>query len=260
LGCSYIVGTGSYEGGELWVQDEDAGEEAVEHTLDPNFEDISSHYAAGSSFRGRVEDIKDRWTQFDGNKLHFTHPFTGSRYSIIFFTCDAYSRVSADIRSALQDRGFDFDWDSTDIGDKLRHKLADKAELREQLAKARAEEALQDRMRRGRCIARIWADGWGHQCTAVCSLDEENPNVVPQMCLTHISGDRWKTHGRFDGDLPPAKREEMRRTQVKWLKQGKLPPPDEPWTKLVEVTPQAKPAGEKTSGGVQTKLQFASKK
>merc|ERR1712232_1016348 len=111
----------------------------------------------------------------------------------------------------------------------LQQKLVDRARVREQISKERAEEDLKERMRRGRCIARIWADGWGHQCTAICSENEE-------MCMQHVKGNRWKTHGRFDGDLPPAKREEMRRTQQKWVKLGKRPPPDEPWTKLVELT------------------------
>jgi len=229
-GCSYIVGFGDYQGGELWMHDSEAGEEGVSHTLNPDDEDVTGLYQAGSTFLGRVEDIRERWTQFDGNKLHYTQAFSGSRYSVIFFTCDQYAKAPADVRSSLKTCGFDFDWESTEVQANLQQKLADRAVLREQLTKQRAEEALKERMRRGRCIARIWADGWGHQCTAVCAEAED-------MCGTHIKGGRWKTHGRFDGDLPTAKRKEMMSTQQKWLKQGLRPPPDEPWTKLVEVPP-----------------------
>lgn len=228
LGCSYIVGFGDYKGGELWMHDDDAIDSGVSHTLDPDDEHVSALYAAGSTFLGRVEDIRERWSQFDGNKLHYTLPFTGNRYSLIFFTCDQYAKVPENVRSSLKNAGFYFDWDSTEVEKNLHHKLLDRARLREQIAKERAEESLKERMRLGRCIARIWADGWGHQCTAVCAEGHD-------MCGVHVKGNRWKTHGRFDGDLPSAKRDEMKRTQQKWLKQGLRPPAGEPWTELVEI-------------------------
>lgn len=228
LGVSYIVGFGGYEGGELWLEDKDAGDKAVSCTLDAEDYDVSAYYPAGSSYVGRIEDINNNWTQFDGNKLHCTQPFSGSRYSVIFFTCDQYRKVPDDVRASLRDAGISFAWDSSDVEELLHKKMAEKARLREELSKMQAEKALEERMRRGRCVARIWADGWGHQCTAVAADGED-------MCSTHIKGDRWKTHGRFGGDLPPAKRAEMASTQRKWLKQGKLPPPDEPWTQLVDV-------------------------
>jgi len=229
-GCSYIVGFGNYTGGELWMHDSEAGEDGVSHTLDPEDDDVTAAYPAGDTFSGRVEDINGNWTQFDGNKLHFTQPFSGNRYSVIYFTCDQYAKADKDVRTSLLSAGFDFDWDSTQVEETLRQKLADRQRFREELSRQRAEEALKERMRRGRCIARIWADGWGHQCTAICTEGED-------MCQVHVKGGRWKTHGRFDGDLPPAKKDEMRRTQQKWIKQGKRPPPDEPWTPLVDVPP-----------------------
>ena len=90
------------------------------------------------------------------------------------------------------------------------------------------QHVLDQMVRRGRCIGRIWADGWGCQCAALCVEGQD-------MCIHHVKGDRWKTHGRFDGDLPPAKELEMAATQRKWVKQGKRPPPCEPWTKLVDL-------------------------
>jgi len=228
LGCSYIVGFGDYEGGQLWMEDADAGTEGVSVTLPADDDDVTARYRAGSSFVGRVEDIKGRWIQFDGNALHYTRPFSGNRYSLIFFTSDQYKKVSEDLRNSLRSHGIDLDWENVDVQDLLNRKLADKKRVREQLAKERAEEDLRERMRRGRCVARIWADGWGHQCTAIAADGKD-------MCELHIKGNRWKTHGRFDGDLPPAKRDEMASTQRKWIKQGKRPPPDEPWTRLAEL-------------------------
>eukprot|EP01046_Picozoa_sp_COSAG06_P001221 COSAG06_NODE_37_length_30537_cov_73.315658_23_plen_145_part_00 len=55
LGPSYIVGLGNYKQGALWVQ-----------TL------------------GAV-DVKHRWTLFNGNVPHCTLPYTGTRYTLIYF-------------------------------------------------------------------------------------------------------------------------------------------------------------------------------
>jgi hypothetical protein len=59
LGPSAIVGLGDYHGGRLWGQD-----------------------------IGEV-DIQGRWCTFDGNIPHCTRPFTGTRYSLIFYTQQA---------------------------------------------------------------------------------------------------------------------------------------------------------------------------
>jgi hypothetical protein len=55
VGPSYIIGLGEYTGGEL-------------------------------SIEGRKFSIKNKWKFFDGNKGHWTEPFKGTRYSIVFFT------------------------------------------------------------------------------------------------------------------------------------------------------------------------------
>jgi len=229
LGCSYIVGFGGYEGGGLWVQDEAAtGDLAVEHTMDPTGDDVSTEYLAGERYLGRVEDINQQWVEFDGNKLHFTLPFTGTRYSLVYFVCDQYAKVPNEVRLQLGVAGFDFDWARTEgLQEAMQRKMAERTERRRRLEEERGVEAARERLRRGRCVARIWADGWGEQCSGVCSEGHD-------MCVQHVKGERWKTHGRFGGALPPAKREEMAKTQRKWLKQGKQPPQDEPWTRLVE--------------------------
>jgi len=53
------------------------------------------------------------------------------------------------------------------------------------------------------------------------------------MCQMHVKGNCWKKHGRFDGDVPSLMKEEMAKQQRKWLKLGKRPLKDEPWTELV---------------------------
>eukprot|EP00930_Biecheleria_cincta_P043604 TRINITY_DN29928_c0_g1_i1.p1 TRINITY_DN29928_c0_g1~~TRINITY_DN29928_c0_g1_i1.p1 ORF type:complete len:434 (-),score=69.14 TRINITY_DN29928_c0_g1_i1:46-1347(-) len=81
---------------------------------------------------------------------------------------------------------------------------------------------------RTRCMARVWGEGWGLRCSAFAA------GCAPQddMCSLHLKG---PTHGRFDGDVPEAKKKEMVQTQRKCLKQGKRPPAGQQWTALVEV-------------------------
>lgn len=55
VGPSYIIALGDYEGGELFVE-------------------------------GQSYNIKNKFFKFDGKKGHWTAPFVGTRYSIIFFT------------------------------------------------------------------------------------------------------------------------------------------------------------------------------
>lgn len=55
VGKSWIIGLGDYQGGELVI-------DGVEH------------------------DIKEKWLQFDGTIEHYTKPFIGTRYSLVFFT------------------------------------------------------------------------------------------------------------------------------------------------------------------------------
>lgn len=55
-GLSYIIGLGNYKGGSLLVGDD----------LKP-------------------VDVHNRLVQFDGKQLHATAPFTGTRYSLIYF-------------------------------------------------------------------------------------------------------------------------------------------------------------------------------
>jgi len=55
IGMSYIIAFGDYEDGELVIE-------------------------------GTKYDIKNKFLKFDGNLAHWTEPFRGTRYSIIYFT------------------------------------------------------------------------------------------------------------------------------------------------------------------------------
>ena len=78
LGPSYIVGLGDYTGGRLWVHTEGA------------------------------LDCHNKWVCFDGNIPHRTLPFAGTRYTLIFYTQQSYSRLGGTDRAFLEDVGFTF--------------------------------------------------------------------------------------------------------------------------------------------------------
>ena len=55
--------------------------------------------------------MKDQWLLFDGNRLHFTQPYSGDRVSLIFFVASHFDKVPPSIRGEMYDHGLDFDWD-----------------------------------------------------------------------------------------------------------------------------------------------------
>ena len=59
-GLSRIIGLGDYRGGQLRI-----------------------HHPNGTY---TDHDIKNQWLEFDGKQLHETLPFTGNRYTLIYFT------------------------------------------------------------------------------------------------------------------------------------------------------------------------------
>ena len=65
LGDSYIVGVGDYRDGALYVHKRGA---------------VACH---------------DEWVNFDGNEPHCTLPYTGTRYTLIYFTHQSYSRLGS---------------------------------------------------------------------------------------------------------------------------------------------------------------------
>ena len=72
VGVSYIIGLGDYTGGELRI-----------YNKDDSYEDI---------------DIKNRWYCFNGSKkYHETLPFTGERYSLVYYKIFNEGDVKMDI-------------------------------------------------------------------------------------------------------------------------------------------------------------------
>ncbi|CAE7241011.1 unnamed protein product, partial [Symbiodinium sp. CCMP2456] len=59
------------------------------------------------------------------------------------------------------------------------------------------------------CMARIWAGGWGGQCRL-----PHLPGI--EYCEAHqaqVKRQRYLTHGRMDGEIPPKKKKEFEVTQ-----------------------------------------------
>ncbi|CAE7780206.1 Zdhhc9 [Symbiodinium sp. CCMP2592] len=105
LGSSLITGVGDYAGGEVFV--ENAGGNSkfrVPHDV------RGSHYKKDMVVQGFDVQVKGRWFEFDGNKLHATRPFTGDRCTLVFFTCSKYELASPSVRMALGKAGFSFLW------------------------------------------------------------------------------------------------------------------------------------------------------
>lgn len=87
------------------------------------------------------------------------------------------------------------------------------AETASSLAAQVAVEAPQARCNPLFCISRIWAGGWGAQCTVPRLLGSE-------LCSAHekqLRKQKYLTHGRYDGPIPPKKRLEMARCQALML-------------------------------------------
>jgi len=229
LGTSYILGLGDYSGGELWVHDDDGG---VPYVLEGNT-DVTGYYRVGRELRGEELQIKNTWTVFDGNRLHFTRPFQGERYSIIFFTSDQYASTPPNVREDLNKAGFSFDFENEELQQAKLDKHAACAQLQRTVDRERKELEKQRILQRGRCMGRTWADCWGLRCTAAC---EESSDFCGAHLLMRKGKERWRTHGRMDGELPKDKHAEMMMCQRRNLKAGKLPPCIEGATILVELT------------------------
>jgi len=76
MGPSAIIGLGDYAGGEVWI-----------------------------SGRGAV-NCKNRFVFFDGNEPHATLPFTGTRYTLVFFTTQRYAHLAREHVPIIRGLGF----------------------------------------------------------------------------------------------------------------------------------------------------------
>lgn len=91
-GPSYIVGAGDFRGGQLWVHQQRYGGRPWEPPISgaPAVLDV-----AGAT-----------WHEFDGNMPHCTLPFTGTRYTAIYFTQQSHHLMAEADRALLRRLGF----------------------------------------------------------------------------------------------------------------------------------------------------------
>lgn len=53
-------------------------------------------------------DVSKNLLLFDGRRAHFVHAFSGERFSLVFFTCPRYKRVTTKSKNVLKNCGFKF--------------------------------------------------------------------------------------------------------------------------------------------------------
>jgi len=134
LGASYIIGLGKYTGGALWVHKDD-GNKA--HTLEDEVT-LAPMYNKGDTYMGSDTNIQGRWTQFNGNRLHLTRPFQGTRYSLVYFTCDRYAESAQEVREELKGMAFPFKWESVKLQKMLATKKVERQRIVKLFSKVRA--------------------------------------------------------------------------------------------------------------------------
>jgi len=226
LGSSMIIAVGDFHGGQLWTE---GGEGEADVTLTENIKSPYC-YRAGMTYKGSLVDVRDRLVEFDGNRLHCTTPFKGERYSLVYFVCDRYADASPEVRDAMQSVGFRFSWSEVSLQVLAQAKMDTKRELRLRAIAEWQEEKRAEREALGRCFARTWNRGWGGACPHWRASEN------PFFCRTH--GDKretWKTHGRIDGLIPQAKKEEMLKWQKIMTSKGEKPPDPLPHGSCVMV-------------------------
>ena len=59
-------------------------------------------------YKGYAVDNRERFCEFDGNKLHYVLPFRGHRASLVYYVCAEYAKASPYDRMQLGDFGFNF--------------------------------------------------------------------------------------------------------------------------------------------------------
>lgn len=90
-GESHIVGVGDFEGGELWVHRQ-------------VYSDVPWEPRVGGV--AETLDVRSSFATFDGNMPHCTLPFTGTRYSIIYYTNTGHMQLPDEERDRLLALGF----------------------------------------------------------------------------------------------------------------------------------------------------------
>ncbi len=108
IGRSAIIAFGTYEGGDLWVADESGD---IPLKLDA---DVTSgqrpRYKAGATYLGKTWDLHETWHFFNGSALHYTTPFTGLRFSLVYFTPKSFEASNHSLKVTLGKCGFPVAW------------------------------------------------------------------------------------------------------------------------------------------------------
>eukprot|EP00971_Amphidinium_carterae_P105424 2087601-Amphidinium_carterae.2 len=97
LGSSFIIATGNYSGGRLWLQDDDGDQPP------PCSEESPPHVRA---LKGKFVDIQEKFCVFDGTKYHAVEPSKGHRVSFTFFTPQRVHRLSEQAWEDLRELGY----------------------------------------------------------------------------------------------------------------------------------------------------------
>lgn len=108
LGATLITGLGPYKAGQLFVADQYGN---INHKLTKG---VRGHQQ-GQVVRGYNVDLASIWFEFDGNVVHFTRPFTGSRCTLTYFVCDEFLKAPPALRIELGNSGFAFVWSNPQL-------------------------------------------------------------------------------------------------------------------------------------------------
>merc|ERR1719387_543718 len=76
-----MIALGNFEGGQLVVEEQG---------------------------KSRIVNAKNTWISFKGNHFHEETDFTGTRYSLVYFTIGNYKDLSTQTANALKELGFPF--------------------------------------------------------------------------------------------------------------------------------------------------------
>jgi len=139
LSTSFIYGLGNYTGGELFVEDPNGADRLL-------LSKAVSGYPKGAEVRGDYLNIKSKWLEFDGGKVHAVKPFKGIRFSLVYYTCPEYAQASPRVRMACCESGFKYPL-LQQLDDRSRDATATSAASTGAVPKAKTGASKRDRRR-----------------------------------------------------------------------------------------------------------------
>ena len=96
---NYILGIGSYQGGELWVESSDVElEKVVQRGV--------RRKCGDHMMKGREVCVRQQVVQFDGRKWHATQEWKGNRVTLSAYSSRGWSKVGREVQEHLQSLGF----------------------------------------------------------------------------------------------------------------------------------------------------------